>query len=134
MPRPRPPRAKGDYRDGIVEDVRPWGRFRSFPLRSVTSVKIITVAPGSGNSLQYHGRRDEYWVILDRGLEVTIGGRRWRARPGEEIFVPRRTPHRMRCPGRKPARVMELWLGRSSEDDIVRLADDYGRAGEASRK
>ncbi len=127
MSKDRPTRGEKVYRAKIVEDVRPWGTFRSYPLRAVCSIKIITVNPGSANSLQYHDRRDEYWIILDRGLEITIGARTWRPRPGEEVFVPRRTPHRMRCTGRRPGRVMELWLGRSSEDDIVRLADDYGR-------
>jgi mannose-6-phosphate isomerase len=123
----RPTRAEQVYRGKIVEDIRPWGRFRSYPLRSVVSVKIITVNPGAANSLQYHDRRNEYWIVLDRGLEVTVGPRTWHPRPGEEVFVSRRTPHRMRCLGRRPGRVMELWLGKSSESDIVRLADDYGR-------
>jgi len=123
----RPSRAEQVYREKIVEDIRPWGRFRSYPLRSVGSVKIITVNPGAANSLQYHDRRSEYWIVLDRRLEVTVGARTWRPRPGEEVFVPRRTPHRMRCLGRRPGRLMELWLGKSSEADIVRLADDYGR-------
>jgi mannose-6-phosphate isomerase-like protein (cupin superfamily) len=130
----RPSREELVYREKIVEDIRPWGRFRSYPLHSVASVKIITVIPGAANSLQYHARRNEYWVILDRGLEVTVGARTWRPRPGEEIFVPRLTPHRLRCPGRMPGRIMELWLGKSSEADIVRLADDYGRVSDASRK
>ncbi len=127
MPKDQPSRAETDYRHRIIEDSRPWGRFRSYPLRSASSLKIITVEPGAANSLQRHARRNEYWVVLDRGLEVTVGSRTWRPRLGEEIFIPRGTAHRMRCSGRRPARVMELWLGRSSEDDIVRLADDYGR-------
>lgn len=128
MPKDRPTRAEKVYREKIVEDVRPWGAFRSYPLRSLGSVKIITVNPGAANSLQYHDRRDEYWIILDRGLEITVGSRTWRPRPGEEVFVPRRTLHRMRCRARRSGRVLELWLGRSSESDIVRLADEYGRA------
>lgn len=122
------------YRKKIIEDVRPWGTFRSYPRATVASIKLITVNPGAANSLQYHDRRDEYWIVLDCGLEITVGARTWRPRRGEEVYVPRRTPHRLRCPGRRPARVMELWLGRSSEEDIVRLADDYGRARDASRK
>jgi hypothetical protein len=27
----------------------------------------------------------------------------------------------------RPARVMEIWLGNSDEEDIVRLEDVYGR-------
>jgi mannose-1-phosphate guanylyltransferase/mannose-6-phosphate isomerase/mannose-1-phosphate guanylyltransferase/mannose-6-phosphate isomerase len=112
---------------GIVEDVRPWGKFRRFPHRDVSSVKIITVHPGGRLSLQYHEGRAAVWVVLDPGLEVTLGDRVWLAAPNEEFVIPRRTPHRVRNAGDRPARVMELWLGPSAETDIVRLSDDYRR-------
>ena len=116
-----------DYRSGIIEDVRPWGRFRRFPHEDAGSIKIITVEPGGRLSLQYHEGRAEFWVVLDPGLEVTLGDRVWLAAPNEEFVIPRRVPHRVRNVGDKPARVMELWLGPSSETDIVRLSDDYQR-------
>jgi mannose-6-phosphate isomerase-like protein (cupin superfamily) len=115
------------YRAGIAEDIRPWGTFRAYPHQNAGSLKIITVNPGASLSLQYHHRRSEFWVVLDRGLEITIGTRVWRPRPGEEIYIPRKAPHRMRCVGRTPARVMEIWLGNSDESDIVRIEDKYGR-------
>jgi len=115
------------YRAGIVEDIRPWGKFRRFPHEDAGSVKIITVEPGGRLSLQYHDGRAEFWVILDPGLEVTVGDRVWLAAPNEEVLIPRRAPHRMRNVGQAPARVMEIWIGRSAESDIVRLTDDYGR-------
>ena len=111
----------------ITQEFRPWGKFRTYPHRAARSLKIITVRPGRALSLQYHRRRSEFWVVLDPGLEMTLGRRVWRPRRGEEIFIPRRTPHRLRCVGRRPGRVMELWIGRSSESDIVRLRDDFGR-------
>ncbi len=116
------------FRAGVTEDVRPWGKFRRFPHESVSSIKIITVEPGARLSLQYHAGRAEFWVALDPGLEVTAGGRSWEPAPNEEIFIPRGTPHRLRNKGTRPARVMELWLGPSSESDIVRLDDDYRRS------
>ncbi len=115
------------YRARIVEDIRPWGRFRRYPHEDAGSIKIITVDPGGVLSLQYHDRRDEFWVVLDAGLEMTVGDRVWRPAAGEEIFIPRRAPHRVRNTGPAPARVMEIWVGRSDESDIVRLKDDYGR-------
>lgn len=116
-----------EFRKNIFEDVRPWGKFRSFPFRDARSIKIITVNPGGVLSLQYHNHRSEFWVVLDPGLEVTVGNRTWRAKPNEEIFIPLKTQHRVRGMGKKPARIMELWLGDSAESDIVRLHDDYGR-------
>lgn len=115
------------FRDAIVEDIRPWGKFRSFPYDQAGSIKIITVKPGEALSLQYHEKRSEFWVILDEGLEVTAGNRVWSPHVNEEIFIPRKTAHRVRCIGQKPARIMEIWIGKSEESDIIRLQDEYGR-------
>lgn len=116
------------FQAGIVEDHRPWGGFLSFPLEGVTSVKILTVAPGGVLSLQYHRRRDEYWLVLDEGLEVTVDDRVWRPAPGEAVWVPKSARHRARGVGDRPARILELWIGNSEESDIVRIEDLYGRA------
>jgi mannose-6-phosphate isomerase-like protein (cupin superfamily) len=122
-----PKRTETDFRRAIYEEVRPWGKFRCYPNCNTGNLKIITVKPGQALSLQYHHRRSEFWVVLDPGLEMTLGERTWRPKRGEEIFIPRRTAHRLRCVGHRPGRVMEVWIGRSSESDIVRLKDDFGR-------
>jgi mannose-6-phosphate isomerase len=116
-----------DYRARIIQDIRPWGKFRSYPKAEVGSIKIITVSPGAELSLQFHRRRCEFWVVLDPGLEITVGERVWQPAPNEEVFIPLEAPHRLRCVGSQPGRVMELWLGDSAEDDIVRIEDAYGR-------
>ncbi|UCE41943.1 MAG: phosphomannose isomerase type II C-terminal cupin domain [Candidatus Aminicenantes bacterium] len=115
------------FRKAITEDIRPWGKFRSFPYDQAASIKIITVNPGEILSLQYHRKRSEFWVIIDEGLEVTAGDRVWQPQANEEIFIPQKTAHRVRCIGQKPSRIMEIWIGESEESDIVRLDDDYGR-------
>ncbi|MDD8021410.1 MAG: phosphomannose isomerase type II C-terminal cupin domain [Acidobacteriota bacterium] len=111
----------------IYEEERPWGKFRRYPHQIVSSLKIITVNPGGWLSLQYHRRRSEYWVVLDSGLEVTLGSRSWQPKPGEEIFIPANTPHRLKSSGSQPARILELWFGSSDENDLVRVEDAYGR-------
>jgi mannose-6-phosphate isomerase len=116
-----------DYRSGIIQDARPWGKFRRFPHEDAGSIKIITVEPGGRLSLQYHEGRAEFWVVLDPGLEITVGDRVWAAAPNEEIVIPRGVAHRARNTGAAPARFMEIWIGHSSEADIVRLSDDYDR-------
>lgn len=116
-----------DFRARIIEDRRPWGKFRAFPHEQAGSIKIITVDPGGSLSLQYHNRRAEFWIALDEGLEITVNERVWRPIPNEEIYVPREARHRLRGVGTHPARLMEIWLGDSDEADIVRLEDTYGR-------
>jgi len=115
------------FEAGILEDHRPWGKFRRFPHEGVSSIKIITVNPGGILSLQYHHGRDEFWLVLDDGLEMTVGESVWRPAVGEEIWIPKGTKHRVRGVGQAPARVMELWIGPSEESDIVRLEDAYNR-------
>ena len=115
------------FKKGIIEDIRPWGKFRSFPHRFAGSIKIITVNPGETLSLQYHKRRSEFWVVLDKGLEITVGDKVWQPKKDEEIFIPKEVPHRMKCVGGQPARIMEIWIGNSDESDIIRLEDKYGR-------
>ena len=116
-----------EFKGAILEDHRPWGTFRRFPHEGVSSIKVITVNPGGILSLQYHNKRDEFWVILDDGLEMTAGDRVWRPAAGEEIWIPKGTKHRARGVGEKPARFFELWVGPSEEDDIVRVEDAYHR-------
>lgn len=116
------------FKEAITEDHRPWGKFRRYPHENAGSIKIITVDPGAALSLQMHETRSEYWVILDAGLEMTVGDKVWTARADEEIYIPVRTAHRVRNRGTAPARIMEIWIGRSSEADVIRLKDDYGRS------
>jgi mannose-6-phosphate isomerase len=115
------------FEQGISEENRPWGKFRSFPHDRIRSIKIITINPGEAFSLQYHLKRDEFWIILDEGLEVTSGDQIWRPEKNEEIFIPCKMPHRARCISQESARIMEVWFGESEEADIVRIEDEYGR-------
>jgi mannose-6-phosphate isomerase-like protein (cupin superfamily) len=115
------------FKKEITEEIRPWGKFRSFPHSLAGSIKIITVKPGEALSLQYHTKRSEFWIILDSGLEVTAGDRVWQPKKNEEITIPRKIPHRVRNIGRQSARIMEIWIGQSGESDIIRLNDKYGR-------
>jgi mannose-6-phosphate isomerase len=117
-----------EFRDSILEDHRPWGKFRSFPHENASSIKILTVYPSGSLSLQYHEFRSEFWIVLDEGLEITCGDKVWKPQKNEEIFIPQKSPHRVRNMGKQPARIMEIWVGDSYESDIIRLKDDYGRS------
>jgi mannose-6-phosphate isomerase len=122
------PNSSEDPRAGIYSEKRPWGGFRRYTHNQVSTVKIITVNPGEVLSLQYHNQRNELWVPLLPGLQVTLGSRIWEPRPFEEIFIPRGTTHRAAGVGTLPSKWMEISFGEFEEDDIVRLEDSYGRS------
>lgn len=116
-----------DPRFLIYQEQKPWGSFRRFTHNQMSTLKIITVNPGQSLSLQLHCNRDELWVILDPGLQVTVGERTWKPEPCEEIYIPRQTHHRATGVGLRPSRWLEIALGEFDERDIVRLEDRYGR-------
>lgn len=106
---------------------KPWGAFERFTHNQESTVKILTVNPGGVLSNQYHFRRDELWMILDAGARVDLGTVAIYPEPGETIFIPNQTPHRLSAVGDGPVRVMEISFGDFDEEDIVRIDDVYGR-------
>ena len=109
----------------VVE--RPWGQFQQFVSNETVTIKIITVEPGHRLSLQRHEHRGEMWQILDVPIDITVDDRQWLAQPGEMVWVPRNSIHRMGNSGSRPGRLLEVGFGHFDESDIERLEDDYVR-------
>lgn len=109
----------------VIEDRRPWGKFRQYAFNQPCTVKIITVAPGGTLSLQRHEHRDELWVVLDPGVRVEANGQLGELDPGTEVFVPRGTVHRLSSD--RGGRILEVAFGQFDEGDIERLEDVYDR-------
>jgi mannose-6-phosphate isomerase len=110
---------------------KPWGKVVTYALNQPSSVRVITVEPGQETSVHYHQMRDEMWVVLDAGLTVQIGNRTVEASPGEEFIVSAETNQRLSNAGQTRGRVLEIAYGYTTEDDTLRLQDDYGRPLEA---
>ena len=109
----------------IVE--KPWGKVTTYTLNQTASVRIITIDAGQTTSEHYHQLRDEMWIVLDEGLRIQIGNRQVEARPGDEFVVSSEEPHRISNEGERRGRVLEIAHGYTTEDDVFRLQDDYGR-------
>jgi len=106
---------------------RPWGHFTTYIVNgSLVTVKTIVIDPGRRLSLQYHSKRSERWICLEGEAIVEINGRKRSLHPGQEAVVPVGAKHRLSA-GPLGAKVLEIAQGDFSEDDIVRLEDDYRR-------
>jgi mannose-6-phosphate isomerase len=109
-------------------DQRPWGYYRVLADEPDHKVKRIVVYPGKRLSLQRHRRRSEHWYLLSGDAIVTLDGREIPLRVGESIDIPCGAAHRLRNAGGAEAAFIEVQTGGYfGEDDIERLADDYGR-------
>ena len=105
---------------------RPWGMFERFTLNEISTVKILTIKPRQGFSLQYHKNRKEFWRFLDNPAKVTIGKKTLKLKKGDEIIIPKKTNHRIEAYS-KTVNVLEIAFGKFDEKDIIRLEDKYGR-------
>lgn len=107
---------------------RPWGTFATLKEEEGYKVKRITVKPGQALSLQYHHQRAEHWVVVQGTAMVQIGDEEYKTLPGQYRYIPLREQHRLTNIGTDELVLIEvqhgIYLG---EDDIVRLADSYGR-------
>lgn len=109
---------------------RPWGEFVILDDGPAAKVKRITVEPGQRLSYQLHHKRSEHWIVVDGTAIVTLDGTDHTVPAGMTIEIPVGTAHRVRNDDAAPLVFIEVQTGSYfGEDDIVRLEDDYGRAG-----
>lgn len=117
----------------VRRSIRPWGAFYGWDSGKGWYLKTIYVKPKSRLSLQYHHHRSERWVLVqgdataitvEKGVE-----KKTPLKVGETFIVPKRMPHRLTS--RKGGTLVEVAVGEFDENDIVRLADDFGRTGAA---
>ena len=109
---------------------KPWGWELIWAETDRYAGKLLFVRAGQALSLQYHEQKDESWYVQSgrAALELgTLGGDLETAEigPGDAFhFVPG-TVHRVRA--LEDTLVVEV--STADLDDVVRLADDYGREG-----
>lgn len=108
---------------------RPWGTYTSLKEEDGYKVKRITVKPGHSLSLQYHHQRAEHWVVVQGKAMVQVGDEQFETLPGQYQYIPLKEKHRLTNIGNDTLVLIEVQCGGYlGEDDIVRLADTYGRA------
>lgn len=108
--------------------LRPWGAWTSLNQGEGYQVKTLEVKPGGRLSLQRHAHRGEHWVVVEGVATVTRDAETLTVSAGESVYIPLGAVHRLENRGEVLLQVIEIQVGDSlSEDDIERLADDWGR-------
>lgn len=115
------------------EVFRPWGSYDCLNLGLRYQVKRITVKPGARLSVQMHHHRAEHWVVVKGTARVTNGEDSFLVTENQSTYIPVGQTHSLENPGTIPLELIEVQSGSYlGEDDIVRLSDNYGRAGKKS--
>jgi len=110
---------------------RPWGSYTVLSDDAPDhKVKRLVVHPGKRLSYQRHAQRAEHWFIVAGTAQVTLDGTEIELVPGQGIDIPTGAAHRIGNAGDTDVVFIEVQRGTYfGEDDIVRLEDDFGRAG-----
>jgi mannose-1-phosphate guanylyltransferase len=103
---------------------KPWGQEEIIAQNDRYAVKQITVFEQHRISLQYHRYKHETWIIEKGRGAMTLGKEMRSSRPGMVVDIPPNTIHRIFA-GKGDTVLLEV--STPELDDIVRLADDYGR-------
>lgn len=107
---------------------RPWGEYDSIDRGARHQVKCITVQPGAKLSVQMHHHRAEHWVVVSGTAKIRKGEKEYLLSENESTYIPVGEIHSLENPGKIPLEIIEIQTGSYlGEDDIVRLADSYGR-------
>jgi len=112
---------------GNIEE-KPWGNYHVIAKNTGYQIKEIKVFKGQKLSLQKHQSRSEFWQIIKGKSKIIIENDHYYLKEKEHIYIPKDTIHRIENIGKEDLIFIEIQLGENlTEDDIVRLEDDYGR-------
>ena len=109
---------------------KPWGWELIWALTDDYCGKLLFVRAGHSLSLQYHEAKDESWYVQEGRAELVLGdvGGETSTRviqSGDAFRFRPRTVHQVKA----VEDLLVLEVSTPQLDDVVRLADEYGRAG-----
>ncbi len=107
---------------------RPWGQYHKFHQEPGVWVKRVEVNPNSRLSLQKHQYRSEKWIVVAGLGLATVDQKNIPVKQGVVVDVPLGAVHRIANTGSEKLVFIEVACGEHlSEEDIIRLQDDYAR-------
>jgi mannose-6-phosphate isomerase-like protein (cupin superfamily) len=110
---------------------KPWGYELIWAVTDIYVGKVLFVKAGESLSLQYHEQKDESWLIQSGKAKIELGavGEEALAEevvgPGAAFHYTPGTMHRITAVD--DTTILEV--STPHLDDVVRLADSYGREG-----
>lgn len=118
------------FRSEVRRIEKPWGHELVYASTDRYCGKVLFVRAGEQLSLQFHREKDETIYVHSGRVQFEIGepGKQTDTEvvaPGHAFRLPPGTVHRIRA--LEDALLLEV--STPERDDVVRLEDDYGRAG-----
>lgn len=108
---------------------RAWGKYTVLDKKEGWQVKELEFGAGKSLSDQRHFKRSEHWCVVDGEIRIDL---EWTdgvkdthlLSNGESVDIPVNVWHKATNVGNKPAKVIEVWMGKElTEEDIERRND-----------
>ena len=117
----------------IKEVLKPWGKEIWFAVEPEYVGKILHIKKGHRYSLQYHEKKKETQYLLKGQVKFSLGKTQNALEehilnPGDRLTVYPCMVHRAEA--LEDAEILEV--STNNLDDVVKLADDYGRSGKGN--
>ncbi len=114
----------------VIIKPKPWGREVWFAHTQHYAGKILEVTKGHRLSLQIHDKKMETQYLYKGKVKLFIGQdqnglKEVILNPGDKIDIPPHTIHRIEA--LEDSEIFEV--STPELDDVIKLADDYGRTG-----
>ena len=119
------------WRFDVRKVEKPWGHELIWALTGVYCGKVLFVKKGHSLSLQFHREKDESWLVQTGRAKIELGAAGEKVLkeevvgPGAAFRYPPGTVHRITAI--EDTTILEV--STPHLDDVVRLADAYGREG-----
>ncbi len=119
---------KNKYKNKKNIFFRPWGHYINLHNGKNFLIKELSIKSKGILSLQKHFHRSEHWLVTQGNPKITLNKKKLTLKPGQNIYIPQGSIHRIENPGKKSVKIIEAQLGTIlKENDIVRYQDIYGR-------
>jgi mannose-6-phosphate isomerase len=105
---------------------KPWG-YEELLVHGPYALKRLHIRASRRLSLQFHERKIETLMVANGTAEITLEGAVHRYGPGDVVHVPAGAVHRIAA---VEGDVDLFEVSTPELGDLVRLEDDYGRAGQ----
>lgn len=114
----------------VQTKLKPWGSEIWWAHTAHYAGKILNIKKGARLSLQYHEKKEESQYVMSGKVRVFTGTDKNNLQehilnPGDKLDIPPKTIHRIE--GLEESAIFEV--STPELEDVVKLADDYGRSG-----
>ena len=91
--------------------LKPWGSYTNLYSGKNFLIKELSVKSKGILSLQKHFHRSEHWLVTQGKPKITLNKKNFTLKPGENIYIPLGSIHRIENPGRRSVKIIEAQIG-----------------------